>query len=232
MTVSNSHLHADPPVTLHLSPVALIRTALAKHRVLAIRLIGPPGAGKTQLIQETLKNLPNPKRAAVIAVNPAADRDAQRLHGHAAFVAHIDAAIPTASAIWRILSTLDLGKFDTLFIECAGGLSALPDLGQDASVAVFAVSGGDDKAMEYSGLLAHVSAIVLTNIDLRPLVKFDTRVFRADVERINPEASLHEISTLSGSGMFSWLYWLKERQIAKRLRDESPPQEFHESFFG
>ena len=210
----------ESKIIRHVSPVALIRAALSRARVLAVRLIGPPGAGKTQLIQETLKHLPNARRVAVIAVNPAAGRDAARLHGAAGLVEHIDAPIPTAATIWRVLSAHDLTKFDIVLIECAGGLSALPDLGQDASVAVFGVSGGDDKAMEYAALLDRVGAVVLTKIDLRPVVKFDSRVFRADVERINPGAVLHEVSSLSGAGMFSWLHWLNERHAAKRLRDE------------
>ena len=231
MTESTTH-NAEPRLALHLSPVALIRTALAKQRVLSLRLIGPPGAGKTQLIQETLKQLPHPKRVAVIAVNPAAGRDADRLHGAAGLVAHIDAPVPTAAAIWRVLSKIDLSQFDTLLIECAGGLMDLPDLGQDASVAVFSVSGGDDKAMEYAGLLERVSAVVLTKIDLRPLVKFDSRIFRSDVERINPGAALHEVSSLTGSGMFSWLNWLNERRTAKHSRDEKSLQDFCENFVG
>ncbi len=224
--------NSEPGFTLHLSPVAQIRTALARHRVLAVRLIGPPGAGKTQLILETLKHLPHPTRVAVIVVNPAADRDADRLHGAAGMVAHVDAPVPTAAAIWRVLAQIDLSKFDTVLIECAGGLMDLPDLGQDASVAVLSVSGGDDKAMEYSALLERVSGVILTKTDLRSLVKFDSRVFRTDVERINPSAALHEISTLTGSGIFSWLHWLNERQTAKHSRDETSPQEFLETFVG
>jgi hydrogenase nickel incorporation protein HypB len=231
MTESTTH-DSEAKITLHLSPVALIRTALARHRVLAVRLIGPPGAGKTQLILETLKHLPHPRRVAVVVVNPAGGRDADRLHGAAGLVAHIDAPVPSAAAIWRVLSEIDLSKFDTVLIECAGGLMDLPDLGQDASVAVFSVSGGDDKAMEYSALLERVSAVVLTKIDLRPLVKFDSRIFRADVERINPGAALHEVSSLTGSGMFGWLGWLNERRTAKHTRDEKSLQEFCENFVG
>ena len=103
---------------------------------------------------------------------------------------------------------------------------------QDASVAVFSVSGGDDKAVEYSGLLERVSAVVLTKIDLRPLVKFDSRIFRADVERINPGAALHEISSLTDAGMFTWLHWLNERRTAKHSRDAQSQQEFLETFVG
>jgi len=223
---------SEPQLNLRLSPVALIRTALAKANVLAVRLIGPPGAGKTQLLQETLRHLPNGRRVAVIVVNPAAGRDADRLHGAAGVVEHIDAPVPTAAAIWRVLSGIDLTNLDTVLIECAGGLAPLPDLGQDASVAIFSVSGGDDKAMEYSELLRHVSAVVLTKIDLRTVVKFDSQIFRADVDRINSGVALHEVSSLMSTGMFSWLNWLNERQAAKRSRGQQPEQEFNENFVG
>jgi hydrogenase nickel incorporation protein HypB len=224
---------SEPQLNLRLSQVALIRTALAKANVLAVRVIGPPGAGKTQLLQETLRQLSNCRRVAVIVVNPAAGRDADRLHGAAGFVHHLDAPVPSAAAIWRVLQEIDLAKLDMVLIECAGGLAPLPDVGQDASVAVFSVSGGDDKAMEYSELLRHVSAVVLTKIDLLTVVKFDSQIFRADVDRINSGVTLHELSALTGIGMFSWLAWLNERQADKRSRgQQEPKREFNENFVG
>jgi Ni2+-binding GTPase involved in maturation of urease and hydrogenase len=49
-------------------PEAMIREALARAGVLAMRIIGPPGSGKTELIEATLKGYPAPRRVAVIAV--------------------------------------------------------------------------------------------------------------------------------------------------------------------
>ncbi|MGD0770498.1 MAG: GTP-binding protein [Tepidisphaeraceae bacterium] len=214
-------------------PAAMIRKQLAQAHILAVRLIGHPGSGKTQLIDATLRRLPAPQRVAVIAVNPASSRDADRLRGLCGFVGHIDAAAPDAASILRITSQCQLENFDILLIETAGGLGALPDLGQDATVAVFAVSGGDDKAAEYSTLLKAASAAVLTKIDLHPMVKFDEGVFRRDVKNINPSAEIHALSAVSGAGMSSWLAWLDRKRIEKRSRDANAAAEhYNETFIG
>jgi len=213
---------------------AMIRKALAQARVLGIRLIGHPGSGKSELIEATLKRLAAPKRVAVIVVNPASGRDADRLRKFCGFVGHVDAAVPDSASIWRAISELKLERFDTLLIEAAGGLATLNDLGQDATVAVFAVSGGDDKAAEYHTLLNSSSAIVLTKIDLLPLVKFDRNVFSNDVRGINSSAEVIEISAMTGSGMPEWLDWINRTRTAKtqgRSRGD-PNQRSSDSFIG
>ena len=138
-----------------------------------------------------------------------------------------------AASILRITSQMQLENFDILLIETAGGLGTLPDLGQDATVAVFAVSGGDDKAAEYSTMLKSASAAVLTKIDLHPMVKFDDQVFRRDVQSINPSVEIHALSAVSGAGMSSWLSWLDLKRIEKRSRDANAAAgHFNESFIG
>jgi len=198
--------------------VSLIRKTLAAAGITCIRITGHPGSGKTELIEATLDRLPSPRRVAVIVVNPASQRDAARLEKLCGFVAHVDAAIPTAAAISRILPELEPKQFDLLLIETAGGLAPLQDLGQDATAVVFTVSGGDDKAAEYRQILSASSAVVLTKKDLLPLVKFDSKVFRADVESINPSVEVHELSSLTGIGMASWIAWIDRTVLAKRQK--------------
>lgn len=127
-------------------PESLLRAALAKAGVLMVRLIGPPGAGKTQLIESTLRRCSVPHRVAVITVNPASARDAQRLENWCGKVAHINAPVPLAAPVWEAVSKLNLADFDIILIEGSSGLARLADIGQDATVAVLSVSGGDDTA--------------------------------------------------------------------------------------
>jgi hydrogenase nickel incorporation protein HypB len=195
---------------------AMIRKALAQAQVLSVRIIGPPGSGKTGLLESTLKRLPGPQRVAVIVIHPASARDADRLRKFCGFIAHVDAAIPAAPAIWHVLSGLNLSDFDTILIEAAGGLAPLQDLGQDTTAAVFAISGGDDKAVEYRALVQAASAILLTKTDLRPLVKFDSQVFRSDVRSISSSAEVYELCALTGTGMADWVAWLERMRVAKR----------------
>lgn len=213
---------------------AKIRAVLAKAGILGIRLVGHPGSGKTELIEATLKRLPAPQRVAVVVVNPASDRDAQHLRKSCGFVAHVNAATPAAAEIWHAISDLKLEHFDLLLIETAGGLATLSDLGQDATVAVFATSGGDDKAAEYHSLLDNSAVVLLTKTDLRPLVKFDEQVFRNDVRSINPSAAVIELSAITGSGLIHWLDWLDVQRAAKAEKAwcSQPHEETPDSFIG
>ena len=109
-----------------------------------------------------------------------------------------------------------MDSIDILTIESAGGFHHLQDLGQDATVAVFAFSGGDDKAAEYHNLLAAASSVVLTKSDLRPVVRFNPKVFRRDISTINPASEIFELSAATGAGMEPWLRWLEALMAAKR----------------
>jgi hydrogenase nickel incorporation protein HypB len=215
-----------PPAT------AIIRRALAEGDVLGIRIIGPPGAGKTELIEATLRDLPAPRRVAVIVINPASARDAERLQKYCGHVAHIDAAVPTASAVAKVIGELDFSRFDTLLIEAAGGLAPLQDLGQDATVAVFAVSGGDDKAAEYHGLLNAASAVVITKSDLRPYVHFNPEVLVDDVRSINPAAEIFELSAQTSRGIDGWTAWLSRLRLSKQRKPDPTKDQSPDSFVG
>ena len=212
---------------------AVIRKALAKAAIPAIRITGHPGSGKTSLIEATLRHLPAPMRVGVIVINPASIRDAQRLRELCGYVGRLDVAVPTGAGVGRVFAEIDLQKLDLLLIETAGGLAPLHDLGQDAIVSVFAVSGGDDKAAEYRQVLAASSAVILTKKDLLPLVKFDSRVFRNDLESINPAAEIFEISAQTGIGIPAWVAWLDRLRACKRRKQAGPcPDAASNQFLG
>jgi hydrogenase nickel incorporation protein HypB len=188
------------------------RTALGRARVLAVALVGPPGAGKTALIEATARQLRGRARVAVIALNPAADRDADRVSRYCDQVQAVKTADPDAEALRTALRRVDLSRVDILLIESMGGIAGKTDFGQDRTVTVLSVAGGDDKAAEYGRLLAESPVLVLTQVDLRRQVVFDLGAFRADVRRINPAAQLIEVSAFENTGMPRWLAWLDQQR--------------------
>lgn len=210
------------------------RLDLKGHNVLAVALVGPPGAGKTALLEATARHLRGKARIAVITVNPAAERDADRLSRYCDDVQPISTAAPDARAMRPALQKLNLAHTDILFIESLGGIAGVPDFGQDATVAVLAVSGGDDKAAEYASLLSGSHALILSKAELQRHVMFDRGAFRADVRRINPLAEFFEISAFENTGLNRWLAWLDRRRQEKDpdyhpAALEPPPAEW---FFG
>ncbi len=170
------------------------------------------------MIDATLKHLAAPKRVGVIVINPAAQRDAARLRPHCKHVEWIDASVPRATQILNAISKMPLTELDLILIEACGGLAPLEDLGQGTTVAAFAVGGGDDKAAEYRALLQNSSAVLLTQIDMQPLVKFNEHVFRCDVQSVDPAIAIFELSAVSGAGMYGWMGWLERTLAAKKRR--------------
>jgi len=211
-----------------------IRKALYPAGILAIRLIGPPGSGKTELIAATIKLMAAPRRVAVIVINPAPTRDAARLRLFGVPVETINAALPRAIDVRRALEQIPLKETDLLLIETCGGLLHMEDVGQDATVAAFAVSGGDDKAAEYHRLLTNSSLVLLTQSDLLSMVRFSQYVFRGDVQTANPTVEIIELSAVTGISMDRWLQWLQSARAEKTRR--AAPEKFADSpaerFFG
>lgn len=191
------------------------REELERAHVLAVALVGPPGAGKTALIEATARQLRGKARLAVVAVNPAADRDADRVSRYCDQVQAVKTAVPDAAALGAALRHINLHRVDILFIESMGGIAGRPDFGQDRTVTVLGVTGGDDKAAEYGKLLAESPVLLLTQADLRRQVNFDLGAFRADVRRINPQTQLIEVSAFENTGLPRWLAWLDQQRQEK-----------------
>lgn len=205
-----------------------------RSRVLTVAVVGPPGAGKTAVLEATARQLRGRARVAIITIHPAADRDADRCSRYCAKVEAVKTAKPSFREIGPALAKIDWANTDILFIESVGGIAGPPELGQDVTVTVLGVSGGHDVAAEYAALLAASPVLILAQADLQRHVVFDMGAFRADVRRINPLADLIEVSAFENAGLTRWLAWLDARRQEKDpgYRPPEPPKPSPEWFFG
>lgn len=192
--------------------------------VLAVQLSGSPGSGKTTLLEVTIQHLKGRARVAVIVAHPAAERDSNYLRPWASVVA-METRHADPDRVREILRQLDLHDLHIVFIETPEEDPL--DLGEGVRVALFSVTGGDDKAAESPQRVVGADLVLLGKTDLLSLVKFDTRVFRADLIRLNPDARLLELSARDGSGMEQWIRWLLDRSQklhSHSLSDPSMPE--------
>ncbi len=199
---------------------ALNRRTLHDAGIYSVDLIGAPGCGKTALIEKTLQMLSGKVRAGVIVGDMATQRDADRMARFCDQVVQINTGKGChleANHVRQALSRLDLSKIDLLFIENVGNLICPVgfDLGQDAKVGIFSVSGGDDKAAKHPYIIIESSILLLTKTDLLPHIPFDMDLFHGDIKKLNPTVNVLQLSAKTGDGMSAWIEWLTT-QRAKR----------------
>ena len=220
------------PVLFTSDATSFSRRILDSRRVFTITLCGNAGAGKTTLLEETLRRVGGDYRCGVIVANPKADRDIGRLRALAQYVAEIRSPHVDAVQVSNALAHADLRPIDLLFIECGAGSAgaAPPDCGQHARVAVFSVSGGDDRAAASPQCVRSADLVLLNKMDLLAHVSFDVEVFRRDVGAINPAAKVLELSASQGRGLDAWERWLRDavRQYRATHGEDAcyPPESF------
>ncbi len=198
-----------------------LRSRFRSQNVLTLNLISSPGAGKTSLLEQSLRRLAKHIRAAVLTGDIETDNDAKRLSPFGYPVrqittggsCHLDAQM-----VERGLSILDAQEIDVLFIENVGNLvcPASFDLGEACKIVVLSVAEGDDKPLKYPATFVKSDLVVLNKIDLLPYVSFDTSRARENAKRVHPGIDVLEVSCTTGQGIDTWLRWIDERLEAVR----------------
>lgn len=198
-----------------------VRRRLSAGKILTLNLISSPGAGKTSLLERTLRDLAGEFRMAVIEGDLQTDNDARRVAATGAQAVQINTeggCHLNSSMILQALENIDLDGLDILFIENVGNLVCPVefDCGEDAKIALLSVAEGDDKPEKYPLLFNLARAMILNKIDLLPHVDFDTRRARNFATRLNRDLAVFEVSCRSGQGLESWYDWLRAMRAAKR----------------
>jgi hydrogenase nickel incorporation protein HypB len=181
-------------------------------------LIGAPGAGKTLLLERTIRRLSDSIPIAVLEGDQETDNDAARIRSAGAPVrqintgtgCHLDARM-VATSIEDL--GLDRHARSILFIENVGNLvcPALFDLGEEMKVVIMSVTEGEDKPLKYPHVFRASGAAVLTKYDLLPHLDFDLDACLSNIQRINPELTVFTVSARTGAGLDLWCGWLRDR---------------------
>jgi hydrogenase nickel incorporation protein HypB len=194
---------------------ARARALLAQHAVTMLNLIGSPGAGKTLLLEKTVRALKGTCRFAVLEGDVETTRDADRLARAGCRVSQLltSGGCPLeAKMVHAALRDLPLAALDLVVVENVGNLvcPAEFDIGELAKVAILSVTEGEDKPVKYPTLFREARAVVLTKTDLLPHLPFDLEACLAFLRQVNAAVPVFQVSALTGRGMARWVKWLAQ----------------------
>jgi hydrogenase nickel incorporation protein HypB len=200
------------------------REHFREQGVLAINLMGSPGAGKTAVLEATARAVAGRSRLGALAGDLATDNDAERLRA-----AGIPAlSITTGSAchldaemVHKALHDFAWREVDYLFIENVGNLvcPAVYDLGQAANVVALSVTEGPDKPLKYPVMFRKADLVLVTKVDLLPHL---SGVSIAQIEdalaRVMPRLDVLHVSAQNGLGVDRFVDWLGARRAQEGTR--------------
>ncbi|WP_425146089.1 hydrogenase nickel incorporation protein HypB [Deinococcus sp.] len=190
------------------------RQTFALSGVRAINLVSSPGAGKTALLERTLRDLSGSMKMAVAVGDLATDNDAARLRQWGAqaeqivtgTICHLDAGM-----VQNILPKFDLNELEVLFLENVGNLvcPASYDLGEAARAVLISTTEGEDKPLKYPTMFNTADVVVLTKMDLAAAAEFDLALCRENIDRARPGVRVIELSSKKGSGLEAWYEFVR-----------------------
>ena len=188
------------------------------HHVIAVNLMGSPGAGKTAVLEATARELGRTGEAAKVGVltgDLATDNDANRVRAAGILAESIttgSACHLDAEMVHRGLHQLPWRTLDYLFIENVGNLvcPAIYDLGQEANVVALSVTEGEDKPLKYPTMFHKADLVLVTKVDLLPhLPGISLDTIRQNLTMVMPRPAMLVVSATTGEGIDQWVRWLQ-----------------------
>src|SRR4030042_443673 len=182
--------------------------------VYVINIMSGPGAGKTSLLERTIREFDGKIKIGVIEGDIAGSDDAERIEKLGIPVIQINTGGGChldSNMIRGVLDDLPLKDLDLLIIENVGNLVCPAEfkLGEDMNVMLLSIAEGHDKPLKYPLMFQESSALVLNKIDLLPYTNVDMEKIRKDSLSLNPKLKIFEVSCKTGEGMSKWVKWLQ-----------------------
>jgi hydrogenase nickel incorporation protein HypB len=190
------------------------RAWFAGREILALNLVSSPGAGRTTLLERTIRDLKAEMKLYVVEGDQATGNDGERIRAAGAPAVQVNTGTGChleADMVARGLAELRSAPGSVVMIENVGNLvcPALFDLGERAKVVILSVTEGEDKPLKYPHMFRAADIMILNKTDLLPHVDFDVSRAVANAREVNPDIKVFQVSARSGNGLEGWYGWLR-----------------------
>ena len=206
------------------------------HGVVAFNIMSSPGAGKTALLEATIDAFKADFRIAVIEGDLETDNDARRIRARGVPAVQIttgSACHLDARMVHEALHELPLSQFDIVFIENVGNLvcPASFDLGQHRNVVLLSAAEGDDKPAKYPVMFRAADLVLLSKMDLAPLLDdFDAARAEQAIRALANAAPVVPLSARKRLNLEPWQAWLRG-EIEKIRATQAAAHDAHEAHY-
>jgi hydrogenase nickel incorporation protein HypB len=184
--------------------------------VTVVNLMGAPGAGKTSLLERTVRDLTG-VRVGVLEGDVQGSLDADRLvtlHVPVTQIntdpgfggeCHLD-----ANMVRSALPSIPLEEIDVLVIENVGNLVCPAEfrVGEHRRVMVASVTEGEDKPLKYPLMFRACELVLINKIDLVPHLDFDLDKLIRHVETVHPGVSVLQMFGQNREGVVDRRRWV------------------------
>jgi hydrogenase nickel incorporation protein HypB len=187
-----------------------------RHGVTVVNLMGSPGAGKTTVLEQTVRGLGD-LRVGVLEGDVQGSLDADRLASLHVPVTQINTD-PSfggechldANMVRSAVPSLPLSEIDLLVIENVGNLVCPAEfqVGEHTRVMVTSVTEGEDKPLKYPLMFRACDLVLVNKIDLLPHLDVDMEKFLYHLDAVHPGVRHIELSAKTGEGIAEWRDWL------------------------
>jgi hydrogenase nickel incorporation protein HypB len=199
------------------------REYFERYGIYVINLMSAPGAGKTSVLEQTVKSLKTEYELGVIEGDLVTTIDADRIAatGVPAYqittglVCHLDARM-----VHNAFHGFDVKGFDVLFIENVGNLvcPAEFNLGEDLKIMVYSTTEGAEKPKKYPLMFHEADAVILNKTDLIPYAGVSLEELAVNVREVNPLAPIFAVSCRTGEGIAAWIKWLRTQIDSRKFK--------------
>jgi hydrogenase nickel incorporation protein HypB len=198
----------------------LLRDYLFDHRTFLINVMSSPGAGKTTTLIKLINALKDTFKIGVMeadidsnvdAINVAKETGVKSIQLHTSGMGHLDAGMTKTG-----LDEIGANDLDLVFLENVGNLvcPAEFDTGATMDMVILSIPEGDDKPLKYPLIFQKCDLVLINKIDTKQYFDFDFDKCNEMIHYRNPNATVINISALTGENIN-----LVKDYLVKRIRE-------------